>query len=36
MDFKWTEEQELLIQSLEELLQREAPEIADGGTGRQT
>lgn len=26
MDFKWTEEQELLIQSLEELLQREAPE----------
>ena len=26
MDFSWTEEQELLIQSLEELLQREAPE----------
>ena len=26
MDFRWTEEQELLIQSLEELLQREAPE----------
>lgn len=26
MDFRWTEEQELLIQSLEELLKREAPE----------
>jgi crotonobetainyl-CoA dehydrogenase len=26
MDFRWTEEQELLVQSLEELLQREAPE----------
>jgi len=26
MDFRWSEEQELLIQSLEELLQREAPE----------
>lgn len=26
MDFRWTEEQELLVQSLTELLQREAPE----------
>lgn len=26
MDFRWTEEQELLIQSLDELLQREVPE----------
>ena len=26
MDFRMTEEQELLVQSLEELLQREAPE----------
>jgi crotonobetainyl-CoA dehydrogenase len=26
MDFRWTDEQELLINSLEELLQREAPE----------
>ena len=26
MDFKWTEEQELLVESLAELLAREAPE----------